>query len=291
MRIQGLPKAVKNIYKAYAGSKVQTKAWNRHFKKVSDDTLVAVIKKILQAPENYNSTAWKFAGVALNELVIRPWGKKHEEKLYDMRDALIAISKLCFSAQSYSLETAGIHATTLNSRAKKNKIIHPYAYSKTALKVIQAWHDSRTTKSLEAYIASSVTKKDKRALQRRKVTYLSPKELDAYQVTFTEDLLKIGGQTPENGWYIFVLGGKKTTLLAGVKRKGLFHHTSFLGGEPLTCTGEFRIKDGKISRILLRSGHYRPTEEHGEFFRLYLEREENLGPTYTSRLEIEPYQN
>lgn len=290
MRIQGIPKTAKKIYKAHAGSEKQFKAWNRRFKKVEDTTLVAIIERMLQSPEHYNSTHWKFAGVALNELVIRPWGKKNTDKLYKLRDALVEVSKHCFSAQSYSLETAGIKATAFNKRAKKRKIIHPYAYSDTALEVIKAWQKSQTTKSLEEYIAS-LSKEEKKALKAKNIKYLSPKERDQYLVTFMDQFILIGDKTPKDDWYIFVLGGNKTKLYAGIKEKGSFHHTSFLGAEPILCAGEFQIKAGKIERILLRSGHYRPVLDHGELLMRYLEKPEMLGPHFAGLLEVEPYDN
>ncbi len=282
-----IPKAAYKICKSHN----QFKCWNRHVKKLSDEVLVELISKMLQAPQEQDDHKWKFAGVALNELCIRPWGKANYKALYTLRDQLSEVSKHCFSAQSYSLETAGIAARVFNKKAKKHKIIHPYSYSDVALKIQEAWHNSRTTKSLEDYIAKNISKEERKALKEKSILYLSPEERDAYRVSFIGEFIRIGNTLPQNGWYIFVLGGKVPVLYAGVKYKGFFHHTSFLGAEPVLSAGEFRVEDGKIVRILLRSGHYRPVMDHGDVLLEHLKKEELLGPYFTSFLEVEPYDN
>ena len=57
---------------------------------------------------------------------------------------------------------------------------------------------------------------------------------------------------------IFVMGldGK---IYIGSHEIGIFHHSSFLAGNPVSAAGEIIIKDGIITLITAKSGHYRPT--------------------------------
>ncbi|MCE5293284.1 MAG: hypothetical protein LLF94_01555 [Chlamydiales bacterium] len=289
MRISGLPKASSQVFKTH--SKNPAKVWNRKFKKLSDSTLVKTVQAILNAPKNSSTDLWKFAGVAISELYIRNWGKTHRDKLEDLRIAISNHSKHCFSAHGYALETAGL----IDPNAKKssrNIVYHPYAYDKFAKKVVTAWENHKhTKKSLEAYLDKHLTKKEKAYLRNHAIEYVRPHQQSDYEVTFHGDEVRIGGKVPKNGWYIYVLGGEPTTLLASRKIKGRFHHTSFFHGAPVVSAGEIKIKDGKLKSAFMRSGHYKPTEVHGEYLREYLKQEKNMGSIAAMRLYIQPFEN
>lgn len=47
-------------------------------------------------------------------------------------------------------------------------------------------------------------------------------------------------------------------MYLGRKRKGVFHHTSFVAGEPVYAAGKIMIKHGKILAIEPHSGHFKP---------------------------------
>lgn len=276
----------RNIKKTEWPSKPPLKTWNREVKQLSDKRLVKTIKALLEAQNAKESSAWTYASLAVSELYIRNWGKKHLTKVGDLRVAISDVTTLCFSSGWYALETAGIA-----KGKKKKKIIHPYAFSETAKAVIQQWEESRTSKSLEAFLQSHVEKENLDYLKSHTIKYLSPKKVHKHLVTFEDGKILIGGKIPKDALYIFVLENEPKRLLAGIKKTGSFHHTSFVAGAPVACAGEFEIEDGKIISILLRSGHYRPTEEHGEVLHKFLAQKENLGPKIMSRLEVEPYQN
>jgi hypothetical protein len=42
----------------------------------------------------------------------------------------------------------------------------------------------------------------------------------------------------------------------------LWHHSSFVGGEPVICAGDLRVRDGLLLAASSWSGHYRPRPEH-----------------------------
>ncbi|WP_205876622.1 hypothetical protein [Mycobacterium camsae] len=42
--------------------------------------------------------------------------------------------------------------------------------------------------------------------------------------------------------------------------RGLFHHSSFFGGEDVAAAGELVVRDGKIELVPDHSGHYAPVQ-------------------------------
>ncbi|CAK9188346.1 unnamed protein product [Ilex paraguariensis] len=48
----------------------------------------------------------------------------------------------------------------------------------------------------------------------------------------------------------------------GPKRKGSFHHSSFLAGGATLAAGQLKAKDGKLKSVSASSGHYRPTDKN-----------------------------
>lgn len=262
------------------------KAWNKQIKQLADTRLVKTVKTVLKAHEPRESSAWAYAGLAVSELYMRSWGKKHLTKVGALREAISQATSLCFTTGWYALETAGIA-----KHKKSKKIIHPYAFSETAKAVLKQWENSRSSKSLEEFLLTHVDDNDVKYLKTHTIKYVSPKKIHKHLVTFEDGKIKIGGKTPKDEWYMFVLENEPKRLLAGIKKTGSFHHTSFVSGAPVACAGEFEIEDGKVKSILLRSGHYRPTEKHGEVLHKFLAQEDNLGPKIMSRLEVEPYTN
>ncbi|XP_022873263.1 IQ domain-containing protein IQM3-like [Olea europaea var. sylvestris] len=65
--------------------------------------------------------------------------------------------------------------------------------------------------------------------------------------------------------YIFVVSTSKK-LYIGEKKKGFFHHSSFLAGGAILTAGRLWVKDGVLKRISPSSGHYKPTEDSLERF-------------------------
>ncbi|XP_074574336.1 IQ domain-containing protein IQM4-like [Curcuma longa] len=112
-------------------------------------------------------------------------------------------------------------------------------------------------------------------LQKQLITYLGPKEREAYEVIAdkgkllykqSQELLN----TTEGSKWIFVLSTSRT-LYVGRKNKGTFQHSSFLAGGATTAAGRMVAKEGKLKAIWPYSGHYLPTEYHFKEFISFLE--------------------
>ncbi|KAF9954935.1 hypothetical protein BGZ72_004163 [Mortierella alpina] len=54
----------------------------------------------------------------------------------------------------------------------------------------------------------------------------------------------------------------KGTLYVAQKKKGNFHHSSFLGGGTVCAAGGIIVNHGKLVKITPKSGHYRPGQRH-----------------------------
>ncbi|CAL9157753.1 IQ domain-containing protein IQM4 [Musa acuminata AAA Group] len=107
-------------------------------------------------------------------------------------------------------------------------------------------------------------------LQKQLITYLGPKEREAYEVSVrngklvykqSERLLN----TPQGSKWIFVLSTSRS-LYVGKKKRGTFQHSSFLAGGATTAAGRLVAEEGVLEAVWPYSGHYLPTEYHfGEF--------------------------
>lgn len=85
-------------------------------------------------------------------------------------------------------------------------------------------------------------------------------------------------QCPEGGRAIFVMDQHGEIFASNDSGVGRFHHSSFLGGQPVAAAGELGVKEGKVQLISNKSGHYQPTKtatyefikhlynNHGAFF-------------------------
>uniref|UniRef100_A0A2N9HTA7 Calmodulin-binding domain-containing protein n=1 Tax=Fagus sylvatica TaxID=28930 RepID=A0A2N9HTA7_FAGSY len=63
----------------------------------------------------------------------------------------------------------------------------------------------------------------------------------------------------------------------GLKRKGSFHHSSFLAGGATLAAGRLEAESGKVKSVSAYSGHYRPTAENlGSFLAFLNENGVNL---------------
>ncbi len=62
-------------------------------------------------------------------------------------------------------------------------------------------------------------------------------------------------------------------ILAGQHEGGHFHHSSFVSGRRVRCSGMIRVNGGKVTRVDSDSGHYKPKTRHlrnfVEFLNLY----------------------
>lgn len=78
-------------------------------------------------------------------------------------------------------------------------------------------------------------------------------------------------------------------IYVGIKQKGRFQHSSFLGGGPITSAGTLVIREGKVIDISPHSGHYRVNTKYFKAFVEELEakgvdlEEVKIGKTEVSR--------
>ncbi|POM78965.1 Iq calmodulin-binding motif protein [Phytophthora palmivora] len=102
------------------------------------------------------------------------------------------------------------------------------------------------------------------------VEYCNAEQRKKYEVKFVSDDGNVGVQyavsgravhTDERSKWIFVmdLSGR---MYLGRKRKGRFHHSSFVSGAPIFAAGKIIIKNGVIIAIEPHSGHFKPRLEN-----------------------------
>ncbi|XXG64988.1 hypothetical protein AAC387_Pa05g2799 [Persea americana] len=115
-------------------------------------------------------------------------------------------------------------------------------------------------------------------LRQQCIKYLGPQEREHYEYIpiagkivhkQTGELIDTVKGSDGSKW-IFVMSTSKK-LYAGQKRKGIFHHSSFLAGGATLAAGRFIAENGVLKSIWAYSGHYRPTEENLKNFLTFLE--------------------
>ncbi|KAG0486392.1 hypothetical protein HPP92_008487 [Vanilla planifolia] len=127
-------------------------------------------------------------------------------------------------------------------------------------------------------------------LQRQCITYLGPKEREAYEVIINGGKLVYKQSnsfvhTADGTKWIFVLSTNRAfTRLCQQKRKGKFQHSSFLSGGAITAAGRLIVKDGFLKAIWPYSGHYLPTEDNFKEFIKYLE-QNNVNLTHVKVIQ------
>jgi hypothetical protein len=108
----------------------------------------------------------------------------------------------------------------------------------------------------------------------RGVKYLNEKEREAYEIFVQHDKIvdikgklvdtngsvsvNLIGQAEKVDYAIFVMGEDGTLYLSKYSEVGKFHHSSFLGGKPISAAGEIIIEKGIIKEVNNASGHYKP---------------------------------
>ncbi|XP_075078587.1 IQ domain-containing protein IQM3 [Nicotiana tabacum] len=110
-------------------------------------------------------------------------------------------------------------------------------------------------------------------LQKQCIKYLGPQEREHYEYIIAggQILHKLTGilldttKGPPGAKWIFVMSTSKR-LFAGEKKKGMFHHSSFLAGGATLAAGRLVVEDGTVKSISPYSGHYRPTDDSLDSF-------------------------
>ncbi|KAK8651249.1 hypothetical protein V6N13_140858 [Hibiscus sabdariffa] len=114
-------------------------------------------------------------------------------------------------------------------------------------------------------------------LRQQCIKYLGPQEREHYEYIVVEGMI-FHKQTrnvldtckglKENKW-IFVMSTSRK-LYAGEKKKGMFHHSSFLAGGATLAAGRLVVEQGILKSISAYSGHYRPTDDSLDSFLSFL---------------------
>ncbi|KAB2045318.1 hypothetical protein E1A91_D01G159200v1 [Gossypium mustelinum] len=114
-------------------------------------------------------------------------------------------------------------------------------------------------------------------LQKQLIKYLGPQEREHYEYIVVEgkiihkqtrNVLDTFQGSKEVKW-IFVMSTSKK-LYAGKKKKGMFHHSSFLAGGATLAAGRLVVEKGILKSISAYSGHYRPTNDSLNSFLSFL---------------------
>ncbi|KAL0555358.1 hypothetical protein IC582_009302 [Cucumis melo] len=115
-------------------------------------------------------------------------------------------------------------------------------------------------------------------LRQQTIKYLGPQEREHYEYVVVDGKIvhKQSGtfldtkRGPKGTKWIFVMSTFKR-LYAGEKKKGAFHHSSFLAGGATLAAGRLEVEDGVLKAISAYSGHYKPTDDHLDIFLKFLE--------------------
>ncbi|KAK9283677.1 hypothetical protein L1049_011927 [Liquidambar formosana] len=121
-------------------------------------------------------------------------------------------------------------------------------------------------------------------LRQECIKYLGPQERELHEYMIAEgtivhkhtgDLLNTNDGFEGSKW-IFVMSTSKK-LYVGKKKKGSFHHSSFLAGGTTLAAGRLMAEGGKLRSVSSYSGHYRPTDKNlGSFLTFLKENGVNL---------------
>lgn len=107
------------------------------------------------------------------------------------------------------------------------------------------------------------------------VRYLTPDEAEQCRVFVRDGLLygtdgrivdTVGANLSGGDRGIFVMDSQGNIYLSTEQEVGTFHHSSFLGGQPVSAAGELVVEDGRILIVTNQSGHYRPPPESLQLF-------------------------
>jgi hypothetical protein len=110
-------------------------------------------------------------------------------------------------------------------------------------------------------------------LKQQCIRYLGPQEREEYEYVIIEGKIvhKLTGKFlhtmhgSEGTKWIFVMSTFKK-LYAGLKKKGRFHHSSFLAGGATLAAGRVIVDNGVLKTISAYSGHYRPSDDSLDTF-------------------------
>ena len=106
----------------------------------------------------------------------------------------------------------------------------------------------------------------------QQVTYLDDAGREAYRVVPRDGkLVDVNGAPFDSaagasahsgaGKAIYVMDEQGNVYASNYHGVGEFHHSSFMGGKPVSGAGELEVRNGEVIGITDRSGHYTPTQD------------------------------
>lgn len=178
----------------------------------------------------------------------------------------------------------------------KGKEVHLYinAYSH----IFELWRqDPQASPQFEQYLSKQIdtlTPAQIDWLERHFVTYFSLEECAEFETMFTPEQTLVGGQPIEDGEYLCTLvayrnenGDVEKKWYMHPKVKGVIQHSSFSRGGPVMSAHLGTIRDRKLVRVIMYSGHYHPQEKEKEHVIQYLR--EELGDKLLQDIIIDDY--
>ncbi len=115
-------------------------------------------------------------------------------------------------------------------------------------------------------------------LEKNKVKYdQDEQKLSNLGVSFSNGQIMQNNKAVADGQYMFVLSPDGKNLYLAPKKKGIFHHSSFLSGGAVKSAGMVEVKNGKVDTIYQHSGHYKPTEQQMDAINVYLSDQDRMG--------------
>jgi hypothetical protein len=134
------------------------------------------------------------------------------------------------------------------------------------------WKDADTTDGFWEWLDNGPGKDmdteecTRETLDKSQVKYLTIIERESYFVEPKDGLLRYtqSGDVVD-GPKIFVMDPKGAFYM-GDKKRGRFHHSSFLAGSPVLVAGSAVLAQGKFTELTPHSGHYRPRKEDFQDF-------------------------
>ncbi len=155
----------------------------------------------------------------------------------------------------------------------RGKEVHLYinAYSN----LFELWrNDPHAPPEFEKYLLKQIenmTPTQVDWLERHFVTYFSIDECAQFETKFTPQQTFVGGQPVEDGEYLCTLVGFRNEYNEIEKKwymhpkvRGVIQHSSFSRGGPVISAHLGAIRDGKLVRVLMYSGHYHPQKKEKE---------------------------
>jgi hypothetical protein len=199
---------------------------------------------------------------------------------------------------------------------KRPQFVH--LYGRVLREKRKEWQDKDTDKSFAKYFVKNSTPEELSALKSKVVEYLDPEDSELYKVVFKDGKIYYDcGRELDDRRYIFVLGTPlddcetsrtgssssfsssssysghseykrrmNATLYLAKKKKGFFHHTSFLAGAAADCAGFLTVRDNRIIEIRGHSGHYKPSQASLDDFVEYLSHPNRLGVGLASTIPV-----